>query len=321
MYVGFKRMYIQPLTAENKADGDVIVIEGKQNQGATTTAEITGLSKEATKVAGSDVVYYISRKGVGDVKSDFGVLDMPIDAEDRILGHTVSESGISYIGSDTEAPYCSVLLESQDAEGDKAELGFFRGTFAKDKENLNTLDPSETYKPEAETYTFSASASDQEGAQNGEYVARYAGKDEDPAFEEMETQLLIDKTKAATQPAGNGTTEKIVAPTGVDAKINDDNSVTVTWNASAGAKAYVIHYGNANKTGKDETLMGYSETPSWTLAAADVPAHVAGDTITFNVMAYPKVGVGINDVGKAAYLNTAEVTGSAWADDAVVTFA
>lgn len=67
--------------------------------------------------------------------------------------------------------------------------------------------------------------------------------------------------------------------------------------------------------------MGYSEAPSWTLAAADVPAHVAGDKITFNVMAYPKAGVGINDVGKAAYLNMAEVTGSKWADDAVVTFA
>ncbi|WDF81812.1 phage tail protein [Lacticaseibacillus pabuli] len=208
MYVGFKRMYIQPLTADNKANGDLIVIEGKQNQGATTTAEITGLSKEATKVAGSDVVYYISRKGVGDVKSDFGVLDMPIDAEDRILGHKVSTSGISYIGSDTEAPYCAVLLESQDAKGDKAELGFFKGTFAKDKENLNTLDPSETYKPEAETYTFSAAASDAEGAQNGQYVARYAGKDEDPAFKEMETQLVVDKAAVPSTPATNGAAPK-----------------------------------------------------------------------------------------------------------------
>ncbi|WDF81811.1 hypothetical protein PQ472_07715 [Lacticaseibacillus pabuli] len=67
--------------------------------------------------------------------------------------------------------------------------------------------------------------------------------------------------------------------------------------------------------------MGYSETPTWTLAANKVPAHVAGDKITFNVMSYPEVGTGVDDVAKAAYLNAAEITGSAWADDASVTFA
>ena len=42
--------------------------------------------------------------------------------------------------------------------------------------------------------------------------------------------------------------------------------------------------------------MGYSETPTWTLAANKVPAHVAGDKITFNVMSYPEVGTGVDDV-------------------------
>lgn len=104
-------------------------------------------------------------------------------------------------------------------------------------------------------------------------------------------------------------------------KLNADGSVSLNWNAVTGAKSYVVHYGDANKVGKDETFMGYSVAPTWTLAADKVPAHVAGDKMTFNVMSYPAVGVGADDIAKAAYLNNAQVTGSDWADDSVVTFA
>ncbi|WP_407894664.1 fibronectin type III domain-containing protein [Lacticaseibacillus sp. N501-2] len=97
--------------------------------------------------------------------------------------------------------------------------------------------------------------------------------------------------------------------------------MTVAWSAVDGAKSYVVHYGDANKTGKDEIYMGYSETTSWTLAASDVPAHVSGDKIMFNVMAYPEVGQGDTDIAKAAYLNTAEITGSDWSRGSSVTFA
>lgn len=41
---------------------NLIVIEGKQDKGATVSAEISGLSKEASKVYGSNVPYYISQK-------------------------------------------------------------------------------------------------------------------------------------------------------------------------------------------------------------------------------------------------------------------
>ncbi|MDE3295910.1 major tail protein [Lacticaseibacillus rhamnosus] len=192
MYVGFKRMKIQPFAADGTPDGDLIIIEGKTNKGATSTAEISGLSKEATKVAGSDIAYYISRKGVGDVKSDFGILDLPLDAQYRILGyHTDETNKLTYIGSDTEAPYCGVVLESSDAQSNKAVFAFFKGTFSMDKVSLKTLDPNETFKPEAESYSFSAIATDAAGPQNGQYVVQYFGKDGDEAFTTLENQVLL----------------------------------------------------------------------------------------------------------------------------------
>lgn len=197
--VGFKRMKIQTFDADMKPLGDLIVIEGKQDKGATTSAEISGLSKEPTKVAGSDIEYYISRKGVGDVKAELGVLDFPEDGSDRVLGYVTDETNkLTYIGSKTEAPYCGVLLESSTLSGGKALLGFLKGTFSRDKISMNTLDPAETYKPEADSYTFSSIASDAEGQQNGQNVVKYIG-DDATAIAELEKEVL-----GVEAPTGDG---------------------------------------------------------------------------------------------------------------------
>lgn len=187
--VGFKRMKIQTFDSDMKPLGDLIVIEGKQDKGATTSAEISGLSKEPTKVAGSDIEYYISRKGVGDVKAELGVLDFPEDGSDRVLGYLANDNKLTYIGSQTEAPYCGVLLESSTLSGGKALLGFLKGTFSRDKISMNTLDPAGTFKPEADSYTFSSIASDAEGPQNGQNVVKYIG-DDAIAIAELEKEVL-----------------------------------------------------------------------------------------------------------------------------------
>ncbi|KRO17414.1 major tail protein [Lacticaseibacillus saniviri] len=203
--VGFKRIKIQPFDADDKPSGNLIVIEGKPNQGATSTAEISGLSKEATKVAGSDIDYWISRKGVGDVKVEFGILDFPDGASDRVLGYQVNENKITYMGNTTEAPYVGVTMEQEDAQGNKAVLGFFRGTMARDKISAKTLDPAETFKPEAETYTLSVIASTDDGPQNGQYVGKYVGTDA-AVFEELEKEVLKTATTTApvTDPKNQG---------------------------------------------------------------------------------------------------------------------
>lgn len=192
---GFRRLKIFiPAAGENKT-AQSFVIEGITNKGATSTVEITGLSKEATTVAGSDGVYYISREGVGDAKAVFGLLDLPHATEAAILGYETDEDGLTFVGEKTEAPYCSVVIEDTDLAGNKGEIGLFRGTFAKDTaKSIKTLDPKETFTPEAESFTFTmARAETDEDA--GRYEVEYYGKKDDEAFAKLEAKVLTDAFK------------------------------------------------------------------------------------------------------------------------------
>lgn len=168
------------------------VIEGKQDQGATVSAEISGLSKEATKVNGSNKPYYISQKGTGDISANFGLLDLPEGVNDKILGYKIDDTtGISFLGEDTEPPYCAVLMESEDLNGDTAILALFKGRFSREAINLNTT-TNEAFEPEAEEYVFSAIACDAEGVAKGQSLAKFFGDD----------QSKITALKALVFPAG-----------------------------------------------------------------------------------------------------------------------
>lgn len=87
-----------------------------------------------------------------------------------------------------------------------------------------------------------------------------------------------------------------------------------------GAKAYLVHYGDANQSDPHQAIkMGYTEISSWILAAADVPTLVTGDKLYLYVQAYNEVGIGANDVEKARYLHDGEFVGSAWSEALVLT--
>lgn len=173
--VGFKRATIKI----HGEDGKTIVIEGKENEGATSTAEITGLAPTPVRVAGSDITYYVSQRGTGEVSVNLGVIDIKNTDSDEILGYKKGQDGIVYIGRETEAPYASLLLESSDLTGDKALLGFFKGRFSKEAISLASLAPGTPYEPGAEAYVFSAIEDDQDGESNGNSVGKYVGKEDD----------------------------------------------------------------------------------------------------------------------------------------------
>ena len=92
---------------------NLYVIEGEQDKGATVSAEISGLSKEPSKVYGSNIAYYVSQKGTGDVSATFGLLDLPTEVNDKILGYKSDTNKISFLGEDTEPPYCCLLYTSR----------------------------------------------------------------------------------------------------------------------------------------------------------------------------------------------------------------
>lgn len=110
------------------------------------------------------------------------------------------------------------------------------------------------------------------------------------------------------------------APQLVTGVINSDGSVKLDWGAVSEAKAYLIHYADANKTDPhDAKYMGYSETNSWILSAENVPTLVTGDKLYLYVQTYDEKGVGATEVAKAQYLHDGPYIGSAWSTPTILT--
>lgn len=174
---GFKRLTIRILdSSEPTLDTNLFVIEGKEGKGATQTAKISGLSTDPIKTYGSDVAYYTSRKGVGDVKVDLGLIDVPETVLNKILGYK-EINGITVVGAETEAPYCSIIIESTTASGKVCAYGFFKGSFSLNDEELKTIEEKPDGLP-TENYLFTALASDKSGFE-GVYLGKVIDKEEE----------------------------------------------------------------------------------------------------------------------------------------------
>lgn len=188
--IGFKRMTIGIHDAEGAITPEkTFVIEGKQGEGATVSAEVNGLSSDPVKVYGSNIAYYVLQKGTGDVSVDFGVLDMLEKVNDEILGYKTTADGFSFIGDDTEPPFCSIILESENMKGDTALLGFFKGKFSKESIGMNTTE-GENAEPDADEYTFSVVANDVAGETSGQSVAKYVGTEKVAEFKKLILRTL-----------------------------------------------------------------------------------------------------------------------------------
>lgn len=178
MLIGFKRIKIQPMDSAGIPEGEMIIVEGNENKGASQEATISGISSEPVKVWGSDAAYFVSQKGTGDIKVALTLLDLPVEEEARILGYTTDEElGAQLLGEDTEPPYCAVALESSDAQGNSALLGFFKGKFSKGDVALKTTEGS-SYTPSGDSFTFSAVASDRADKSRGNTMVKFIGPSE-----------------------------------------------------------------------------------------------------------------------------------------------
>lgn len=184
---GFKRLTIRILDGETPTpDTNVFVVEGAQGKGATQTAKISGLSSDPIKTYGSDIAYYTSRKGVGDVKVDLGLVDLPDAVINKILGYK-DKNGITVVGNETEAPYCSIMIESTTAAGKVCAYGFFKGSFSMNDEEIKTIEEKRDGLP-TENYTFTSI-----GADSGDFTGVHQGKIFDA---EAETVTKLKKALA-----------------------------------------------------------------------------------------------------------------------------
>lgn len=175
--VGFESMTVRILDGQTNAtlDTNLFEIKGESGKGATQKVDIKGLAAETLKSFGSNIAYYVSRKGVGDVTGDFEILDLPFAVREKLLGYKKTGQ-LGFIGIDTEAPYCSVLLKSEDLGGNPVYLGFFKGSFSGETFETETRKekPSE---PGSDKLGFTALPGE-EGDSKGQYVGYYIGKDD-----------------------------------------------------------------------------------------------------------------------------------------------
>lgn len=175
--VGFKSVTVRILDGnQTPTDGEnLFIIQGKKGEGATQTAKISGLAADAIKSFGSNIAYHVNNRGVGDVKVDLGLLDIPVALYVKALGYE-DDDGILDFGADTVSKDVAILLESNTADGSGAYYGFYKGNLAMDAIDLNTL--KEKAEELATTnVSFAAGASTNENTKN-KYGTMYFGSDE-----------------------------------------------------------------------------------------------------------------------------------------------
>lgn len=120
------------------ATGKVLkVLSFDAKKGGAIDAKITGLAAEAVKVNASNIPFYVSQKGTGDIKLDLTLFDVT-DEEMADLTGAKYEDGVLSIGKDTAAPYVTVLLQTAGIKDDDIYIALTKGKLAYDGDELKT---------------------------------------------------------------------------------------------------------------------------------------------------------------------------------------
>ncbi|GGI64743.1 phage tail protein [Enterococcus alcedinis] len=154
---GFKSLSIRALDKNRQPSttAPIHVIKGDPEKGAPVTMELTGLTKEAVKVFGGNIEYFVVRKGVGAVAANFGLLDLPTKIEQEIYGYEIVKEGIDGIGNNTEAPFVAAFCESEDMKGEPVAYAILAGTLTTDGFSIATK-TDEDFTPEPGETVMSA---------------------------------------------------------------------------------------------------------------------------------------------------------------------
>lgn len=204
---GFKRMTILRLTNSlvPETGAEKVVIEGDDGKGATSSFDLTGLAKTPIKVFGSNIAYFLARKGYGDVAANFGILDVPYELDHEMAGHQKTAGGVRLLGKDTEPPHYAILVESEDYEtGDKVGFGIFAGTFGRGAYAANTSSDDD-FTPEADDYVCTPIAKTIDGVDEPQIVGFALG---DKEFTELNTLLFGKSTDSEPTRANVRATDK-----------------------------------------------------------------------------------------------------------------
>lgn len=151
--VGFKKAKVG-IFDETFKIAESMTIEGTTNKGAARTFSIEGMTAEMVKTFGSNKAYKISKKGIGDLKTSFAGVDVPLEFDKMVLGLKAHTSGFLLGGAETEAPYSAVIYYDESPQGEPIAFALFRGAWAKGSVEGSTTE-GENRELEEESYEMS----------------------------------------------------------------------------------------------------------------------------------------------------------------------
>ena len=111
-----------------------------KSKGGAIEAKITGLGATSNITHASNVPFFIASKGVSSPKVTLDVADlMDNGIYSEIIG-TKTVEGANVIGSETEAPYVSVVMVTANKEGKRLFMGLTKGKFSHPDIDMKTAE-------------------------------------------------------------------------------------------------------------------------------------------------------------------------------------
>lgn len=135
--VGFESVIFGVKTG---AEGTLKELVADKSKGGAIEAKITGLGATSNTTYASNVPFFIASKGVSSPKVTLDVADlMDNGIYSEIIGAKTVE-GANVIGSETEAPYVSVVMVTANKEGKRLFMGLTKGKFSHPDIDMKTAE-------------------------------------------------------------------------------------------------------------------------------------------------------------------------------------
>lgn len=133
--VGFNRV-IFGIMNEKEQVVDTAIIDG--NSGGAVELKTSGFQGQSNTVYASNIAYFVSDAGTGTGKIDLTTIELPSDVATKVLGDKL-EDGILSTTADVRQPYCAMIAEAEDLQGNKMWIGIAKAKFATvDGDDLKT---------------------------------------------------------------------------------------------------------------------------------------------------------------------------------------
>lgn len=124
----------------DKDDKVVKEFEVNAAQGGAIGAKLTGIGATNNTVFASNGAFYVAAQGVSSPKLALDIADLYPELYKAMTGSATTDEGYVTIGTDTKPAYMSIVLETNDKDGNSLYIGLMKGKFTAPDEELKTAE-------------------------------------------------------------------------------------------------------------------------------------------------------------------------------------